>query len=150
MAATNGIPMFGKEKKQTNFQLVRTVLDELDAEVRNAHGSKHIDLVNEAMDTLQGQYARLEDPKNPRIDYSTAVARLAYILKYVAAHGDYVKQVLNLLHDELGAGLSAKENLAVSCLGGGPGSELVGLLKYLLNQDECKTKHLTVHLLDVE
>jgi hypothetical protein len=71
------------------------------------------------------------------------------VYKYVAAHGDYIVQVLQRLHDEFGSAIFTQRSLRISCIGGGPGSDVIGILKYLNEANEPVEK-VICYLLDGE
>jgi hypothetical protein len=84
------------------------------------------------------------------VDYQDPATRFAYVYKYVAAHGDYIVQVLQEFRDERGR-VFGSENARVSCIGGGPGSDVIGVLKYLDENRRCDdVSRVTFYLLDRE
>ena len=85
--------------------------------------------------------------KGIKIDYSDPIRRFAYIYKYVTSHANYVYQLLN--KNQLKIDVLSKTNLKVTSLGGGPGSDFLGLIKYLLELD-IKPKYFKCFLLDKE
>jgi hypothetical protein len=109
----------------TNFELVKLALDEAYKVVEKVSGSK----VKEALDAgfANLRYENLLDPRRPPVDYSSAATRFAYVYTYVAAHGSWVSELL-LNTGELCELIQKSRYLSATCLGGGPGSELVGLL----------------------
>jgi hypothetical protein len=73
------------------------------------------------------------------------------VYKYVASHGNYLVQVLNALRQELEGPIFTSESIRVSCVGGGPGSDIIALLKYLDERKVTeKVKKVTCYLLDRE
>ena len=77
---------------------------------------------------LEQNYAHLVYENN--VDHSDLVSRFAYIYKYVTCHANLVSQTI-AESDELGA-LFNREKVNVTCIGGGPGSDFLGILKYVL------------------
>jgi hypothetical protein len=79
-------------------------------------------------------------------DYADPVTRFAYVYKYTPAHADYldrmiqqstaVQQVLN------------RDKVSITCIGGGPGSDVLGFLKFLLERGD--SPHITYFILDKE
>ena len=139
-----------KKKTKTNFQLVKFVLDQLHADVVAEHGKTSADKrIKAKLQELSAAYERLSDPKFPPIDYAPPETRLAYVYTHVATHADYVYQILNTIDKHLKKTLLKAEKAVITCLGGGPGSELVGLLQYLSEEDSA-IKTLTVYLCDRE
>lgn len=134
----------------TIFQLVKIVLDTLYAEAVEAFGDKADARIKEQMDYLSDSYGKLTSPDRKPVDYKNPATRFAYVYKYVASHGDYVAQVLYTLRHELGEPIFGQESVRVTCIGGGPGSDLIGLLKYLDDNPKEQVKKLTCYLLDRE
>lgn len=85
------------------------------------------------------------------MNYKDPATRFAYVYKYVASHGDYVVQVLEILRNYLESPIFSTDSIRVTCVGGGPGSDIIAVLKYL---DEYKSsekiKKVTCYLLDRE
>lgn len=135
---------------KTIFQLVHKVLSELYEQVKVIHGAAADDKIKAAMEALSKSYGNLTDDKMPPIDYADPTTRLAYVYSYVASHADFVRQILDLTSDVLADELFQQEKLVVSCLGGGPGSELVGMLQHLVSCSTAKVGVLTTYLCDRE
>lgn len=135
----------------TIFELVKIALDELYAEGKHVYGEKLDVEIKKQMDYLATSYGSLNKSNREPVDYSDPATRFAYVYKYVAAHGDYGAQVLKLLKDKRGGGIFSSENLRVTCIGGGPGSDIIAVLKYLTDFQHCEpVKKVTCYLLDKE
>ncbi|MBC7816510.1 MAG: hypothetical protein IAG10_06460, partial [Planctomycetaceae bacterium] len=71
--------------------------------------------------------------------------------KYVAAHGDYLVQVMEKTKAHLSGPIFTDDKIRISCIGGGPGSDIIAILKYL---DECcdreGVRKVSCYLLDRE
>ena len=100
--------------------------------------------------TLKRSYEELGKEDREPIDYRNPATRFAYVYKYTAAHGDYVVQALEAARNEVGSNLFTGEALRLSCIGGGPGSDVVGVLRYLSEHSREPVKKLTCYLLDGE
>lgn len=126
----------------TIFQLIKTVLDEVYLQI-DAKGENDRDLlISEQVKYLTRQYKKLLFSKES-IDYKNPATRFAYIFKYVTCHANLVyNQIFNISE------LFNQSKMMVSCIGGGPGSDLLGILKFLLKQR--KTPHLRCFILDRE
>jgi hypothetical protein len=135
---------------KTMFQLVYAVLCDLHKEVQAEFGDEADGQIKQAISQLSSSYSRLGLATEPTIDYSSPSTRFAYVYKYVATHADYVRQVFEMYSEYIDQQILAKAKPVVSCLGGGPGSELLGLLQYVLSNDERKTESLTCYLCDRE
>lgn len=145
--------MFSREGgvSMTIFELVKIALDELYAEGKHVYGEKLDVEIKKQMDYLATSYGSLNKSNREPVDYSDPATRFAYVYKYVAAHGDYVVQVLKLLKDKRGGSIFSSENLRVTCIGGGPGSDIIAVLKYLTDFQHCEpVKKVTCYLLDKE
>ena len=135
----------------TFFQLIRITLDEL----YNQSVSEYVDedaldhQVKEKMTYLSEKYENLYKNEQKPIDYRDPATRIAYVYGYVAAHADYIVRALKLLRSELGENIFQNETACVSCIGGGPGSDILAILKYLDETPEPVEK-LTCYLLDKE
>jgi hypothetical protein len=115
----------------TIFELVKIALDELYAQGLRQHGVKLDAAIREQIEYLSRSYGYLRDANRKPVDYRDPATRFAYVYMYVAAHGDYLVQVLEKVRSTRGGHIFDVENIRVSCVGGGPGSDIVGLLKYL-------------------
>lgn len=127
----------------TLAQLIKLVLDEAYAEIP---GPDKDGAIKGELDRLTQSYGRLKDPARIAIDYSSPVARFAYIYKYTVAHADYIKQLIQCCGELQGA--FKRQDLSVAAIGGGPGSDLLGILKYMI-RGRC-TSALTCYLFDRE
>ena len=135
----------------TIFELVKIALDELYAEGKNIYSDSLDQKIKEQMTYLSKQYLELNKAQRTPINYKDPATRFAYVFKYVAAHGDYLVQLMERLRGVLDGNLFTEEHIWVSCIGGGPGSDIIGVLKYL---DDYKTKEnvskIICYLLDKE
>jgi hypothetical protein len=115
----------------TIFELVKIALDELYKEGEDRYATKVDDEIKARMLYLSTSYGELTNPDRKPIDYKDPATRFAYVYKYVAAHGDYLFQTMQRLREKLKSNIFSTENIRVSCVGGGPGSDIIGILKYL-------------------
>jgi hypothetical protein len=129
------------------FQLIKSVLDwEFDRIEAPTHARK-IALINERHARLSDAYSDLTDKAAAPPDYSDPITRFAYIYKYTTCHADIVSRSISAF-DELSVLFDGNEWLRVACIGGGPGSDFLGVLKYALLAG--KTRSLKCFLLDRE
>ena len=131
----------------TSFKLVKTVLDDLYGLIIKKLGASGTDQIKKRLNTLSGEYENLTSALRVPVDYADPVTRFAYVYSYVAAHSAYVKQRL-LNCEELRQHLKGNAPLRVTCVGGGPGSEMLGLLQACIS--EKRKGPLSVWLLDRE
>ena len=129
------------------MQLVKTVLDDAYSEIKAKHDNEKDHLIKSEMAALSSEYATLTHSKASEIDYSNPIKRFAYIYKYTVAHADYIMQLIN--REKTIQDLLKQGNPKVACLGGGPGSDLLGILKYMINADVGGTS-LTCFIFDKE
>lgn len=127
-------------------QLIKSVLDEAYLEIAAGTNELKDVEIKRQLDLLTQSYGNLMAVNRTPIDYSNPATRFAYIYKYTIAHADYVMQMIRKFDtlNNIFAGGSA----TVSCLGGGPGSDLLGVLKYLLRGR--RRLALTCYLFDRE
>lgn len=134
----------------TLFELVKVALDELYAEGKAEHGASLDDKIKAQIGYLAAGYKGLTDSGRKPINYRDPATRFAYVMKYVATHGDYVVQSLEALRDVSGGTVFSGEAARLSCVGGGPGSDVMGVIKYLSENKKEPIKKLTCYLLDGE
>jgi hypothetical protein len=126
------------------FQLMKSVLDELYARIPEEKSQTKDDKIRERLTFLEQQYAGLT--RGNRVDYSDITTRFAYIYRYVTSHANLVYQLVSS-STEL-AGLFDRDKVNVACIGGGPGSEFLGILKFIIH--EQKRSFLRCTLFDKE
>lgn len=126
------------------FQLMKQVLDD---EYNSIPGSdvQRNAVVKARLRDLTASYKRLATSP-PALDYGDAATRLAYVFRYVTSHTHLVADEL-VECDEVRRLLKSGRVVA-TCLGGGPGSDLLGLLKHLIASSWQGS--LLVYLLDRE
>lgn len=127
------------------FDVLRDVIQASLYSLTNEETSR----LGQAIGALEYLYNRLEenDPADQRPDFDDPVVRVAYLYKYVAFNAAVLAEVFSLVPD-LVKPLFAQPDLTVVCLGGGPGSEIIGLSKYLTQQKPAGFQHLSVILVD--
>lgn len=128
------------------FDLIRTVLDEIYMRIPGNDDEKD-KRIEEMFDVLSQWYVDLTDPtKSSAIDYSDPVVQFAYIYRYTTAHANLVYRLIEKNHSTLGDLFNKRAY--VTAIGGGPGSELLGILKYKMLYNKMDT--LRVYLYDKE
>ena len=133
--------LMGLESAMNCFQLIKTVLDEAYEEIPGTPAERD-SAIKKQMAELSASYARLQ--KKGCLDYSDPARRFAYLFTYTTSHANLVyNRILSSNH--LKNAFNATD-VMISCVGGGPGSDFLGILKYC--QLECKSPRLTCHLLD--
>lgn len=109
------------------FQIIKSVLDEAYNQIEGNESEKD-GSISDALVYLRDQYSKLLT--GVTIDYSHPITRFAYIYAYVTSHANLVSTIINNSSDL--SVLFDKERVNVACLGGGPGSDFLGVLKYLM------------------
>ncbi len=123
------------------YQLVKTVLDELYDQLPFSCESDKDKAIFDELKVLREKYPELTNGMT--INYGDCTTRFAYIYRYVAAHA-FTTYALIRDTPEL-ASLFNKSPLRVCCLGGGPGSELLGILKYMEKNNKSSTLNCRVY-----
>lgn len=109
------------------FQIIKSVLDEAYNQIEGDESEKD-QQIKDALEYLTGGYSQLLDGNN--VDYSHPITKFAYIYKYVTSHANLVCTVIEQ-NNNLG-NIFKNEKVNVACIGGGPGSDFLGILKYLM------------------
>lgn len=110
------------------FELVKSVLDDEYGAI-TPEGDRDA-LIQAQFGSLSNAYKDLETPSGPPPDYSRPEIRFAYIYKYTTCHANIVDEKIAAA-PSLRA-LFKKEWIDVAALGGGPGSDFLGVLKHML------------------
>jgi hypothetical protein len=123
------------------FQLIRTVLDEAYSEIPGSEAEKDHS-IEKALTGLSKAYTNLL--AKGCLDYSDPCRRFAYIYRYTTSHANIVYEKIR--YSNRLASLFDRDKLLISCIGGGPGSDFLGIMKYcMLNK---KTIDLKCRILD--
>lgn len=85
---------------------------------------------------LERAYATLYEQDRDPIPYSSLSAQTAYVFAYAPTRAEYVRQYLERHRVAFGKPLFGKQEISVVSFGGGPASELVGLVRYLEDRRE--------------
>ncbi|MBN1960720.1 MAG: hypothetical protein JW841_07215 [Deltaproteobacteria bacterium] len=96
------------------------------------------------MNLLSTKYNQLTEPNVAKIDYSDPSTRFAYIYRYVTCHANLVYRLISTSNRL--TKLFKAEQVTISCVGGGPGSDLLGAIKYYADHDSLSK--LKCYLLD--
>ncbi|MEQ8818810.1 MAG: hypothetical protein RLY93_01090 [Sumerlaeia bacterium] len=110
------------------FQLIQKALDDLYPKIPGSDLVKDV-TINNCLKLLQHEYKNLAHVGRVPIDYRRPEMRFAYIYKYTTAHSDYINKIIP--RSSL-AKLFDRDTLKIACVGGGPGSDLIGILKYMI------------------
>jgi hypothetical protein len=95
------------------------------------YGDNWITYLEQRRSKLESAYQTLWQTDRDPIPYSSLSARTAYLFAYAPARAEYTRQYLNRHRKAWGRPLFDKANVEIVSFGGGRGSELVGLVRYL-------------------
>ena len=124
----------------TYFEIVLKVLDRAYKEIDEDDKDQKILACLEALSTT---YADALNKGGP--SYKDPITRFAYVFRYTTAHAEYLNQAMGWC-DELRAALDGE--VSITCIGGGPGSDVLGFVKFLLAAH--KLPDVTYHIIDSE
>jgi hypothetical protein len=110
-------------------QIIKTVLDEIYPEIKGTEADKDA-AIKQSLDHLHKRYMGLLK-NEAAIDYRDPITRFAYLYRYVTSHANLVfSRIEN--SPELRS-LFERDRLTATCIGGGPGSDFLGIVKYMMN-----------------
>jgi hypothetical protein len=127
------------------FPLLATVLDEVWSQLPGSSEDEKKASVHTKEAYLHAHYSKLSS-SSVALDYRDPATRYAYLSCYVASHANIVAHLI-AQHGDL-ASLFDRERVQITCVGGGPGSDLLGVLKYAAKVD--KKPNLKFFLYDRE
>lgn len=130
------------------FEVFEDVLADLDSSGEEMFGDAwHLEL-RAAVERLAGYYGNqnLRNAQRELIDYGGLGTQAVYIYMYAIGRAEFTYQLLKRYRAQAGQPLFKGPSLNVTSIGGGPASELVGLVKYL---DEFADEGVTEILYDV-
>lgn len=132
------------------FQLIQSVLDEIYKRLSGDDAVKDSQIKAQML-ALRKAYGKLAEEGVPH-NYADAITRFAYIYVYVTSHANIVYQLIRNCSVSKScsalAELFDREKVNITCIGGGPGSDFLGILKYIIKKK--KTPRLKVELFDRE
>ena len=113
------------------FQIIKSILDEEYNQIPGNEVEKD-EQIEARLNALSNSYAQLSEGNT--ISYRDPITRFAYIYRYVTSHANLVCTLLEK-NSELNS-IFDKERVKVACIGGGPGSDFLGILKYLMTNQK--------------
>lgn len=113
------------------YDCFRAILEDLNAAGRDEYGDEWEDKVATALLGLEDSYKELRDTNRVLIDYSELSAQTAYAFVYAVGRAEFTYEILRRFKRLAGKSLLGKSQINVVSIGGGPASELVGIVKYL-------------------
>jgi hypothetical protein len=85
------------------------------------------------LEDLREAYDNLTVPGRSEIDYSDLATQAAYVFVYAIGRAEFTYQLLKRHRAAVGKPLFPNSVARITSLGGGPGSEIAGVVKYLLD-----------------
>ncbi len=128
------------------FQIVKSVLDDTYVEIPGS-ASERDAAIRTRIEELRKQYRHLWNGAS--INYRDPVTRFAYVYVYVTSHANLVCQVIKRSKC-LRECFQRQGLIHVSCIGGGPGSDLLGILKYIEQYNIHVPDKIKCYLVDKE
>jgi hypothetical protein len=114
------------------FRIIKSVLDELYYHPPLSSEMHRDQIIRQKLKALREKYENLKNGSIP--GYSDPYVRFAYLYCYVASHANVLCQLIDS-SSELSSAFDVS-NINVACIGGGPGSDLLGLLKFIQLRDK--------------
>jgi hypothetical protein len=108
------------------FEVVRNVLEDTYQEIPGDEETRDRE-ITAAIHDLSTTYTRVLTGGGP--EFSNPVNRFAYVYAYVPAHAHWVSELIGW--SEEAKAVFKSDKVRIACIGGGPGSDLVGMLKHL-------------------
>ena len=120
----------------TNFERARTVIERLLPIAAELVQGDLDDTIKTRLRALSVSYGNglLNQNRRP-VDYTRSTTHIAYCYRSLAAHGDWLYKTLRESRSNVRRALNKNRAARVACLGGGPGSDILGICKFLIQQD---------------
>jgi hypothetical protein len=131
------------------FPVVSPLLQDLDRQGVAQFGNNWDDKVCEAIRDLRNHYTQLRVRDRKLIDYSSLQVQMAYGFMYVGANANCLFQVLDSAEMAHGQPIWRSPEMKVTSWGGGPGSDLLALVRLLRKtQPDQRPKKIAYRVLD--
>lgn len=111
----------------SDYERIRDAISHYEALARFEHGNGFVNATKAHFADLQAKYYSKTD--NP--DYGSSIKKFCYLYKYSVAHGYYIFSVLRRLRPKIKPAIFSRRPTRIACIGGGPGTEIIGLCRYL-------------------
>ncbi|HEC92432.1 MAG TPA: hypothetical protein ENI51_05495 [Candidatus Atribacteria bacterium] len=132
------------------FHIVSSVLRDLIIKYSNDFEIEMVEIFNRLKFYCE-EFEKHFSGQQSSIDYSNTICRMAYVLKYVPCFANIVENTINNIFEQLireKVEIRLPKVLKIIDLGGGPGSELLGLTKYFENRHPNEDFVLRFRLID--
>lgn len=114
----------------TIFERVKSALDLLvPRAAKLVSGSVDALIARHCRDLRLAYSGRLLQQGREPVDYSRPTTQLAYLYRTVPSHADWVRQALATIPHTMEQ-LLKTGSVKIACVGGGPGTDMLGLAKY--------------------
>jgi hypothetical protein len=124
------------------FRLVKKALDELYDQLSVSSEEKNT-IIQSRLELFRDEYKSLRSGKVP--SYNDLFKTYAYTYCYVAAHANIVYNLLSLESSQELAGAFTENEMGLACIGGGPGSDLLGILKFMQQSNKAGSLRFEVY-----
>src|SRR5258708_1061095 len=119
-------------------------LNQLQKDYKAIHSGSRADYNLDIFDPFLEDDLCFFDIETKIVDYSDPATKFAYVYKYLASHADMIYQCLE--ESPAVRNLFDRDKLKIRCIGCGPGSDLLGILKFCAGTE--KSPELAVTLYD--
>lgn len=109
----------------------KKTLKRLNRRGEKAHGEEWPRILRQRRDSLEEDYKGLSVDGRSPIDYSDLASQAMYVFAYAAPRAYFADEFLQRHREKIGKPLFGQDHLEIFSFGGGPASELVGLVNYL-------------------
>lgn len=105
-------------------------------------------LLRERQVSLENEYKKLSVDGRDPIDYSDIATQAVYVFKYAMPRAYFADEFLRRHREKIGAPLFKRDHINVVSFGGGPASELVGLINFLEEHSDEEVASISYAVLD--
>ena len=110
----------------SDFQRILPAISHYEGLSRAVYGAKFVaNAQAQFADMMQKYYSTTDNP-----DYSPDIKKFCYLYKYAVPHGYFIYATLRRLRPKIRPSIFSHNPTRVACIGGGPGTEIIGLCRY--------------------
>lgn len=133
----------------TNFERAKIVVDALLPVAADLVNGSVDEMVGNRLSSLRFAYnGQLLRDGRKAVDYGKLTTKIAYVYRSLPAHADWLYQALSLVPRATTEILSSK-NVKIACVGGGPGSDMLGVTKFI-EQNNLRRPNIDLTVLDFD
>lgn len=111
----------------SDFNRIRPAISHFEQLARAEHGANFVLQSKANFSYMMSRYYSKDE--NP--DYAGNIRKFCYLYKYSVAHGYYIYATLKRLRPKIRPSIFSRNPTRIACVGGGPGTEIIGLCRYL-------------------